>query len=509
MASTTDVFNQSVGYNYDANGNRTALTLGGSANATYVYDVINRLTQLTDSGGLAFTYAYDATNKVTTRALPNGITTTYQYDGLDRLTRLRDTTAIATVADNQYSYNSASQITQNIDLGGAHNYGYDTVDRVTSATYPGTTAESFSYDGVGNRTTSHLSATYGYQPFNKLTSTTSATYSYDNNGNLISKTDGTGTTQYAWDFENRLKQVTLPNGKVVTYKYDALGRRIDRTATVAPPLPLTTTTRFIYDGQDVIRDTDGNGVTTADYLNGPGIDNKLRQTTPAAGALYFTTDHLGSTRALTNAAGVAIANITYDSFGNSSGSALTRYTYTGREFDSDAGILYYRARWYDPQLGRFISEDPARFDGDVNWYIYAKNDPIRSTDPLGLKLWVCSRAARGPFTVASANHSYLFDDRNGQACGLAGTPPNIYGSTASEKGPTDGGTCRPVDGSDDPIKADQIMNCCKGYKSRTYTPWRSDCHNLTHSCITGAGLKDPGAPGGGLVRDVLSVQTLP
>lgn len=217
--------------------------------------------------------------------------------------------------------------------------------------------ESFAYDGVGNRTSSHLSAIYNYQPFNRLTNTSSATYSHDNNGNLTSKTDGTGTTQFAWDFENRLKQVTLPNGKVVTYKYDALGRRIERSATIAPPLPATTVTRFIYDGQDVIRDTDGNGVTTANYLNGPGIDNKLRQSVGVA-ALYFVQDHLGSTRALTDGNGNVVEQQQYDSFGNSPGSNLTRYGYTGRERDPDTGLSYYRARWYEPQTGRFISEDP-------------------------------------------------------------------------------------------------------------------------------------------------------
>ena len=87
---------------------------------------------------------------VTSRGLPNGVTATYQYDGLDRLTRLSDGTAASAILDNQYTYNPASQITQNLDLGGAHNY--DSVDRLASATYPGTTAESYNYDSVGKVT---------------------------------------------------------------------------------------------------------------------------------------------------------------------------------------------------------------------------------------------------------------------------------------------------------------------------------------------------------------------
>jgi RHS repeat-associated protein len=309
--------------------------------------------------------------------------TTYEYDGLDRLTRLRDAKAALTIADKQYQYNNAGQITQLTDLGGVHAYGSDAVDRLTSASYPNTPTESYSYDAVGNRTSSHLSASYTHQSFNRLTSTASATYSYDNNGNLLSKTDGAGTTQYQWDFENRLKQVTLPSGDVVAYKYDALGRRIERS-TITLPL-ITSTTRYIYDGSDVIRDTDANGATTVDYLNGSGIDNKIRQTANGT-SFYFLADQLGSTTALTDSQGTVVEQITYDSFGNSSGSALTRYTYTGREHDPLTSQFYYRARFYDPGLGRFTSEDPIAFLGrDVNLYGYVHNDPLRFVDPSGLR----------------------------------------------------------------------------------------------------------------------------
>ena len=127
-------------------------------------------------------------------------------------------------------------------------------------------------------------------------------------------------------------------------------------------------TNFVYDGQDVIKDLNSDG-STVDYLNGPGIDNKLRLTDSRlanTGPLYFLQDQLGSTTGLTNSNGGIVERVTYDAYGNSTGTSLTRYDYTGRERDPDTGLIYYRARWYDPQVGRFISEDPIGLAGGNN-----------------------------------------------------------------------------------------------------------------------------------------------
>ncbi len=254
------------------------------------------------------------------------------------------------------------------------------LDRLTSATYPKTTNESYSYDAIGNRTSSQLSSTYNYQPFNRLVGTNSATYVYDNNGNLTTKTESGKATNFGWDFENRLTQVVTPSSGSVSYKYDALGRRIQRTGSDG------SATNFTYDGQDVMKDVTNDG-STIDYLNGPGIDNKIRQTSNVrkkSTALYFETDHLGSTSALTNDRGHVVDELTYDAFGNGSGSKETRYDYTGRERDSVTGLMFYRARWYDPQLGRFISEDPVGLAGGINQFAYVGNSPQNATDPSGL-----------------------------------------------------------------------------------------------------------------------------
>ena len=376
--STTDVWGQVLNYTYDSNDRRTKLSFGATTNATYAYDVVNQLTKITDSANQAVAFAYDAAGKLTSKTLPNGVAASYTYDGLDRLTGLKDTKGKVVIADNQYSYNNGGDITRNIDQSGTHVYGYDTVDRLTSATYTGTPNETYAYDGVGNRNSSHKSATYGYQPFNRLTNTAAASYLYNNNGNMISKSDAGGTTQFAWDFENRLIQVVTPASGSVSYKYDALGRRIQRTPSSG------VSTNFVYDGQDVVKDINSDG-TTVEYLNGPGIDNKIRQKGSSnSTTYYFSQDHLGSTTALTGTTGKLIERQTYDAYGNSTGSTRTRYGYTGRERDPLTSLLYYRARFYDPQLGRFISEDPIGLAGGINSFAYVSNNPQNSTDPSGL-----------------------------------------------------------------------------------------------------------------------------
>lgn len=182
---------------------------------------------------------------------------------------------------------------------------------------------------------------------------------------------------FSWNEENQLTQVALPNGLTINYQYDGLGRRIRTTSA-------GTNERYVYDGNDVLLDLNADWSVATTYLNGPGIDNHLRQTSPTTGVSYYLTDHLGSTAALTDATGNIVEQLAYDSFGNSTGSARTRYGYTGRERDPDTGLMYYRARWYDPQVGRFVSEDPIGFKGgDVNLYAYVLNSPTNFRDPTG------------------------------------------------------------------------------------------------------------------------------
>lgn len=110
-----------------------------------------------------------------------------------------------------------------------------------------------------------------------------------------------GAWQYSWDYENRLTQVTKPDGQTITYKYDALGRRIERSKGGL-------WTRFTYDGADVVLDRSSDG-STVEYTNGLGIDDKLSQRSNGGGALYFVADHLGGTRSLTDSAGNVVEQV--------------------------------------------------------------------------------------------------------------------------------------------------------------------------------------------------------
>jgi RHS repeat-associated protein len=243
----------------------------------------------------------------------------------------------------------------------------------------GNTSESYSYDAVGNRLSSLGVSPYSYNSSNELTSTPSVTYTYDNNGSTLTKVTSSGTTRYNWDFENRLASVVLPaSGGTVSFKYDPFGRRIQKASSSA-------TTNYVYDGANVLEEVDGSGNVLARYVQSPAVDQPLAEVRGSTTG-YYEADGLGSITSLSNSS-AALGNIyTYDSYGNltaSSGTVVNPYRYTGREFDTETGIYYYRARYYNPTTGRFLSEDPIRFEGGIDFYTYVSNSPLNDIDPSG------------------------------------------------------------------------------------------------------------------------------
>jgi RHS repeat-associated protein len=244
---------------------------------------------------------------------------------------------------------------------------------------------------------------------------TAAGSALDANGNTTSKNDSTGTTNYTWDFENRLSSVTLPgSGGTVSFKYDPFGRRIYKSSSSA-------TSIYAYDGDNLIEETNSSGAAVARYSQGLNIDEPLVMLRGGTTS-YYEADGLGSLTSLSNTTGALASTYAYDSFGNlvaSSGNLVNSFRYTGREFDAETNLYYYRARYYDPAVGRFFGEDPLRFfAGEVNFYAYVEQNPINLVDPRGL-VCQCSYSQ-------STGHLKCVDDSGNvvaEANGYAGNGP--------------------------------------------------------------------------------------
>ncbi|MEE3716543.1 RHS repeat-associated core domain-containing protein [Tumidithrix elongata RA019] len=230
---------------------------------------------------------------------------------------------------------------------------------------------------------------------NRLQSDGTFTYLYDDEGNRTQRTRiSTGEiTSYTWDYRNRLTNVdTKTSGGVLTrsvaYKYDIFDRRIGKTVDLdGAGAGVTTTEWYVYDRDHIMLVFVGSTLKER-YLYGANLDQVLA--VEASSQVNWTlSDYLGTVRDLVSSAGVVQKHIKYDSFGNvtaqSAPTVKSRFGFTGREFDTETGLYYYRARYYDSAVGRFISEDPISFaGGDVNLYRYVGNSATNGTDPFGL-----------------------------------------------------------------------------------------------------------------------------
>jgi RHS repeat-associated protein len=173
----------------------------------------------------------------------------------------------------------------------------------------------------------------------------------------------------------------LPNGKVHSFSYDPFGRRILRTAQ-------NKTRVFAYDGDNIVEELKETGSPAIRYTQGLGIDEPLA-TTASGVTTYYHADGLGSITSLSNASGTVVNSYEYDSFGRLTSRNETvsnTIGYTAREDDGQTGLYYYRARYYDPASGRFLTEDPIGFAEGINFFTYVRNNPVNITDPSGLFL---------------------------------------------------------------------------------------------------------------------------
>jgi len=296
-------------------------------------------------------------------------------------------------------------------------------------------------------------------------------------------------TQFVYDPENRLIELSSTN-LTANYKYDSLGRRIEKNVN-------GDITRYIYDDANIILEFNEYNTIKTNYTNGLDLDQFLAIELNNE-EYYLLKDGLGSVTEITDQLGNVVQSYVYNSFGrivDFNQSLENNITYTGRELDSESGLYYYRNRYYDSSIGRFISEDPLGLTGgDINLYVYTKNNPINFRDPLGLTLWICNRKTTGVSAIAFfglANHSYFYDDEDGSCCGMGET------KACNEKGP-DGDDCKPIPGG-----GDDLMDCCNetAYDTKNvhnWFPWKMDCHTILESCFIENGYQPIEAPGGRL-----------
>ena len=351
----------------------------GQGPVTYQYDVDSRLNRVTQ-GSLFAALEYDSLNRRISLSYSNGATTNYAYDLASRLTTI------------------------------AHNGPSGVIEALT-----------YTYDAAGNRLSSNRAsgtasllpsavASALYDAANEQISFGSATLTYDQNGNLTS--DGANT--YQWDARNRLIGVT--GGTTAVFAYDALGRRASKSINGA-------SIQFIYDRNDIVAEI-GGGTVSAKYLRSLSIDEPfVRQTND--GSEYYHVDALASSLALSDGSGTPITTHEYEPFGMSvnSGESSNALHYTGREEDHH-GLYYYRNRYYEPRLQRFLTEDRSGLGGgDTNLYAYTGNNPIKYSDPLGLygrdvhydlTRWLAIQAGLQPGSandIARANQG--LDDNSG------------------------------------------------------------------------------------------------
>ncbi|MEO1684062.1 MAG: RHS repeat-associated core domain-containing protein [Cyanobacteria bacterium J06631_12] len=428
---TPDVPNVVLTYAYDDVGNLVSVsdTIDGQAGGinTYGYDELNRMTQLTQSGNgvsekrVDFTYSpvgqFESISRYSDLAGTSPVvTTTYDYDENNRLERLSHHNSSAEVAFYDFSYDAAHRISGITDIDGTTDYSYNDWDELTGADHSdvGNPDESYSYDANGNRVSSSLHGSdYVTGSNNQLMADGVYTYEYDAEGNLTKQTEtATGDVRvFEWDYRNRLvavidSDVAGTEVQQVAYTYDAMGRRIAKAVDAdGVGSAAAETLRFVYDRDDVLLEFEGEGVAPSQrYLHGPQVDQVLAQEDAVGETLWHLTDHLGTVKDLANDAGEVVNHRSYDSYGNlitqSNSSFDSRYGFTGREFDEEIGLYYYRARYFDPAAGKFTSEDPLGFNAiDTNFYRYVFNSPINYTDSSGLLVDILYEKAQQRLTI--------------------------------------------------------------------------------------------------------------
>ena len=457
IASTYDVLNRhrtkapsgqgTVTYSYNLVDELTSVSEPASGsfaanNTAYSYDSAGRkLTEVNTSSGTARTVSFqydtlasarDNAGQRTRTTWPDGYFVTYEYDALNRMQRVRENSASAGEIA-YYTYDALSRRT-NLCFAGtsatctttsANKVGYtyeadSNIDVVSHALGAASVSLDHGYNlagqinGIVANDAFYLpqpavasAPVYVADKLNRYATIAALAPTYDSNGNMLTwyPDNTTGSRQtLTYDSENRLITAAVNNSGAATisYDYDALGRRQRKTVS-------GTVTQFLLDDDEEIAEYSGATLLRR-YIVGPGIDDRIARAegsgTTNPTKYYFHSNHQGSVIASTDSTGSAACascmRISYDEYGNSA-AAITgeQYRYTGRRFDAETGLYYYRARYYAPQIGRFLQTDPIGYGDDLNLYAYTRSDPLNNVDPTGAVIETVWDVANVAMDVAS------------------------------------------------------------------------------------------------------------
>lgn len=368
---------QTISYSYNSESELSSYSAFGKT-WNYSYDQRGLLTQIAAPQG-DFDFQYDQLGRRTSLAMPNGSQTTYGFDAVGQLTTQQHSGIFSALY--QYQYDSAGRMSDWSGDGAPKSYEYDVISRLTRAvdSFGDTT---YSYDELGN----HTNNAQTHDAANRLLEDADNSYTYDANGSLTQKQDKTtgARTVYSWNRQGQLiKLEQFADGVVViadsttTFAYGPLGRRWQR-------IKDGVIEGFVYSGQDRIGDLNGINALVANATFGPSIDEPLGLSRGGIDYVYHA-NHQGSILALTDTSQV-VSSYQYGAYGATGvagDGSLNSFGYTAREQEGEE-LYYYRARYYDSDLKRFIRSDPIGLNGGLNTYTYVNGNPISFIDPLGL-----------------------------------------------------------------------------------------------------------------------------
>ncbi|HSQ87484.1 RHS repeat-associated core domain-containing protein, partial [Romboutsia sp.] len=265
----------------------------------------------------------------------------------------------------------------------------------------------FSYDSIGNRVnkkeTGKPDITYKTNTVNEYTNIDHINPIYDKNGNLISD----GTFKYYYDYKNRLVMVRdIYDNVIARYTYDAIGRRIEKITNEEK-------VTYIYDGNNVVEERDDDEKIVAQYVFADDTDDIIQMVRKNNKDCYYLKNSLGNIIALSGNSEDIIEEYIYSPFGivNSPSKVENPYLFTSRRLDQETMLMYYRARHYSPELGRFIQRDPKGYENSMNLFEYVGNNPINRIDPMGLQ-----EENQGPHIDFGKNpgEGFVYDPNSGQ-----------------------------------------------------------------------------------------------